>query len=77
MNPIKDTFELKQSIENIKGVSGSYLLISDLNEAMYNSNGNRKMVNDYITNHYSITMDTLFFGLSKKHSLRVRRLEKK
>ena len=76
MNPIKDTFELKQSIDNIKSVSGSYLLISDLNEAMYNGNENIKMVNDYITNHYSITMDTLFFGLSMKHPLRVRRLEK-
>ena len=77
MNPVKDTFELKQSIDNIKGASRSYLLISDLNEAMYNGNENRKMVNDYINNHYSITMDTLFFGLSKKHSLRVRRVEKK
>jgi len=77
MDGIKDTLELKQSIQNIKSIPASYLLISDLNEPMYDGNENKKMVNDYLTAHYIITLDTLFFGLSKNRPLRIRRLEKK
>ncbi len=74
---IKDTVELKQSIEKIKTNSASYLLISDLNLPKYKDNPNRKMVNDYLSSHYNITLDTLYFGASKTRSLRIRRLEKK
>jgi len=77
MNNIKDTVELNQSIKNIKSTSTSYLLISDLNEDKYKDNENRKMVNDYFNLHYRVTFDTLYFGLSKKRSLRIRRFEQK
>jgi uncharacterized membrane protein len=77
MNNIKDTVELSQSLKNMHSTSKSYLLISDLNEEKYKDNENRKMVNDYFNLHYAVTFDTLYFGLSKNRSLRIRRLEEK
>ncbi len=78
---VKDTVELKQSLSAIKCDvicnPPSYLLISDLNLEQYKDDPNRKMVNDYLSLHYNITFDTLYFGNSKTRSLRIRRLEKK
>ncbi len=72
---IRDTIELKKSIENINTNSKSYLLISDLNEAKEKDNPNRKMFNNYLATHYNTTLDTLYFGHSKTHALRIRRIE--
>ena len=74
---IKDTVELRQSIEGVNTPSGSYLLVSDLTEHQSIGNPNQKMVNDYLAAHYNITLDTLYFGRSKHYSFRIRRLEKK
>jgi hypothetical protein len=77
MNNVKDTFELKQSLNNINNTSGSYLLVSDLTEPKYKNDSNRRMFNDYVNRHYKITLDTLYFGNSKNSPLRIRRLETK
>jgi uncharacterized membrane protein len=74
---IKDTIELKRSIEKVSTTSGSYLLVSDLTEKQSIGNPNQKMVNDYLAAHYNISLDTLYFGRSKDYSFRIRRLEKK
>ena len=74
---IKDTLELKRSIEAVNTPSGSYLLVSDITEHQSIGNPNQKMVNDYLSTHYNITLDTLYFGRSRNFSLRIRRLEKK
>jgi 4-amino-4-deoxy-L-arabinose transferase-like glycosyltransferase len=76
MNNVKDTFELKQSLQQINTTSGSYLLVSDLTEPKYKNDSNRKMVNDYLNSHYTISLDTLYFGNSKNSPLRIRRLER-
>lgn len=77
---IKDTAELKQSLDSIaydnrQTSPASYLLISDLNLPKYHNDPNRIMVNNYLASHYNITLDTLYFGSSRTRSLRIRRLE--
>lgn len=72
---IKDTIELKQSIESINSSSKSYLLISDNTPYESTVNMNRQMLADYLKNHYCITLDTLYSGWSSD-PLRIMRLEK-
>ncbi len=74
---IKDTVELRRSLEGVATPPGSYILVSDLTERQSIDNPNQKMVNDYLASHYRITLDTLYFGRSKNYSFRIRRLEKK
>jgi len=74
---IKDTAELKQSIENIKPVPKFYILISDTTIYESSVNMNRKMVTDYLNNNYKITLDTLFYGWSKNMPIRIRSFENK
>jgi hypothetical protein len=76
ISDIKDTVELKQVIEGIPTPSRSYLLVSDLTEERYINEPNKKMVDSFLSSHYNITMDTLYFGRSKEYALRIRRLEK-
>ena len=74
---IKDETELNDLILSIKTYSNSYLLITDDNsEFLYSLNMNRKMFNDYISAHFTTTVDTLIFGESIEYFLRIRRLEK-
>lgn len=74
---IKDTTELKHSINVIETSSPSYLLISDLTHFESTVNMNRKMISDYLSQHYDITLDTLYVGWSNNMPLRIRRLQKK
>lgn len=74
---IKDTVELKQSIENIKPASNSYLLLSDTTSFESNVSMNRDMVSDYLIEHYNIILDTLFTGWAKDKALRIREFKKK
>lgn len=74
---INDTIELKQSFEKLNKLSDSYILISDLTEPQYSEDINRKMVNNFLTAHFNITLDSLYYGLSGFHALRIRRLENK
>jgi hypothetical protein len=74
---IKDTNELKMSIEKINTTSQSYLLITNRNEAFFKDDADIKIMNNYLPIHYNITMDTLFFGNNKNYPLRIRRLQKK
>lgn len=73
---IKDTLQLKQCIERINKSSVSYLFISDLTEYESTLDMNRKMIDEYLSSTYKITIDTLFLGRSKSSPLRIRRLEK-
>ncbi len=74
---IKDTVELRQSIESINTTSTSYLLVSD--RTIYESklNMNRTMVDDYLKTHYNIILDTLYYGMSETRPLRIRRFQVK
>jgi hypothetical protein len=72
---IKDTLEIKQEIEKIKGSPKSFIFISDLTEFEYKLNMNRKLVDEYFGNKYKISLDTLVFGFTKEGPLRIRRLE--
>lgn len=73
---IKDSVALKQSIDGIKTSSNSYLLISDTTIYEGKLDMNRKMVDNYLSDHYIISLDTLFYGWSKSSPLRIRRFEK-
>ncbi|MFI5185142.1 MAG: glycosyltransferase family 39 protein [Chitinophagales bacterium] len=75
---IKDTVELRRSIERIKTDSPTILLITDRNEAAFKENEDVKILNTYLAEHYNVALDTFYHGQGKKnYSLRVRRLEKK
>jgi len=74
---IKDSVELKQTIEKIATPSKSYLLISDNTPYEGTVNMNRPMITKYLQTHYFITLDTLFTGWSKYRPLQIRRFEKK
>lgn len=76
LGEIKDTLELKQSIEAVNTTTQSYLLVTDLAEQKYAADANRKIINDYLNAHYTISLDTLFYGRSKDRPLRIRRLQK-
>jgi uncharacterized membrane protein len=74
---IKDTSDLRESIQHINTTSTTYILISDDRVGyLYTLNMNRKMVDDYLNNNYKTTLDTLCFGKSKNYYLRVRRIER-
>jgi hypothetical protein len=75
LGEIKDTVELKRSMEKTPSTTGSYLLITDLAEQKYADDPARKIINDYLNSHYTISFDTLFFGKSNERPLRIRRLE--
>ncbi len=77
MKSLKDTFELKQSIDKIKHISNSFLFVSDPVESPYVQELSRKDVDLYLNNNYNVTFDTLFYGRSKNFPLRIRRIEKK
>lgn len=73
---INDTANLKQTIEKKYGTEKSYLLVSDDNRKnSMHLNMNREMIDNYLSTHYKITLDTLNYGRSKNQYLRVRRLE--
>jgi hypothetical protein len=73
---IKDTLELKYSIDRISNKSTSYLLITDdLTNYLGHINMNRLMVDNYFNLHYIITKDTLFYNKKGDAFLRIRRLE--
>ena len=74
---IHDTNELKQSIENAKSSTTSYIMISDTTVFESRVNMNRKMVTNYIAQHYKITLDTLIYGWAKERPLRIMSFEKK
>jgi hypothetical protein len=75
---IKDTSELKQVMAAIKTKSDSYLLVSDdIADFAYSVNFNRKMINNYLSAQYKITLDTLCYGEGPDFYLRIRRLETK
>ncbi len=74
---IKDTIQLKQSIERINTASPSYLLVTNRNEIFFKDAADIKMLNSYLPRHYFITMDTLFYGYNKTYPIRIRRLQKK
>jgi 4-amino-4-deoxy-L-arabinose transferase-like glycosyltransferase len=72
---IEDTIQLKQAIERAGNSSGSYLLITNRNDARFENEADIKVLNAYLSVHYTITTDTLFSG--KYNPLRVRRMNKK
>lgn len=74
---IKDTSDLKTSIEMANPMSKSYILINDRTESRFEKDTDIKMLNNYLPTHYHITLDTLFYGHNKNFPLRIRRLEKK
>jgi hypothetical protein len=74
---IRDTNELKQSIQNIKTTSNSYLMLSDTTIYEGYLDMHRQMVQDYLYSHYNVTLDTLFYGWSNINPLRIWRFEKK
>jgi uncharacterized membrane protein len=72
---IKDTLEIRHSIEKVNSVSGTYILISDDRAGyLYNVNMNREMVDEYLRINYKTSLDTLYFGRSKTYYLRIRRI---
>ena len=73
---IKDTNELKRSIENIKPTSNSYIMLSDTTLFESDVRMNREMVDEFIKEHYNIILDTLYMGWGKEKSLRVMEFEK-
>lgn len=73
----KDTVQLRQSLERINTPSRTYLLITNRNETHFINDADIKLLNNYLPEHYNITLDTLFYGLNKSYPLRIRRLEKK
>jgi hypothetical protein len=73
MDNVKDTAELKHCIDSTRTGSRSFLLISDFTEPRYKDDENRKMVNEYLNSHYTLSFDTLYYGASKHRSLRIRR----
>lgn len=76
MDNVQDTFQLKESLNKINTTSRSYLLVSDYAQRSINKNENREMVNNYLSLHYQITLDTLYKGRSKDKPLRIMRLQK-
>ena len=66
---IKDTVELKQSINPAKINSKSYLLISDTTSYEYQVNMNRKMISNYLNHHYNQVLDSFLLGNGKEKSL--------
>ncbi|MEI8060087.1 MAG: hypothetical protein WCG67_08020, partial [Ferruginibacter sp.] len=77
LSKIKDTTNFKQSIEIANPMSKTYLLINDRTEQYLENDSDIKMLNHYISTHYHIILDTLFYGHSEHFPLRIRRLEKK
>ena len=77
LSKIKDTLDLRQSIERANPNSKSYLLITDRTQPNFENDADVKMLNSYLPDHYHITLDTLFYGHTKDFPLRIRRLEKK
>lgn len=73
---IKDTDELRESIERIKTTSNSYIMLSDTTVFESDVTMNREMVNEFINEHYHVTLDTLYRGWGKEKSLRIREFEK-
>ena len=74
---MQDTNDLKQYIENAKSSTSSYIMISDTTEFESRVNMNRKLVSNYIDEHYKITLDTLIYGWGKERPLRIMSFEKK
>ncbi len=77
MSKIKDTLELSRAMEKINTSAKSCILITDRMEPRFQNDADLKILNGYLTSHYNITFDTVFYGHSKSWPLRIRRLEKK
>jgi len=75
LSKIKDSTEFKTAMDRINAEPGSYLLITNRSEPHFANDPDIKMLNTYLPLHYTVTIDTLFYG--KLNSLRVRRLIKK
>ena len=73
---MKDTVELKKSINPANISSKSYLLISDTTSYEGLVNMNRKMISNYLNDHYKKVLDTFLLGNGKEKSLRIRRFDK-
>jgi hypothetical protein len=68
---LKDTFQLKHGIENAGNSSKEYILISDTTLYEGTLNMNREMISNYIYSHYNVSLDTLFYGCSRRKPLRI------
>ena len=61
---IKDTMELKQAINaQIKTDSKSYLLISDLTLFESTVDMNRKIITDYLSHNYKISLGYILYRI--------------
>jgi hypothetical protein len=74
---IEDTLQLKNAIDNAGHNSKSYILVSDTTVYEGVLYMNRKMISNYIYDHYRVSLDTLFYGRSKKRPLRIMNFERK
>jgi uncharacterized membrane protein len=73
---LRDSLEVRLSFDKAVAGSKSFIVISDDNIGyLYSLNMNRKLVNDFIGNNYTASLDTLFYGRSRLYCLRVRRLQ--
>jgi mannosyltransferase len=73
---INDTTELKKTIEKINSPTKSYLMMTcDPTGFDHPVNMSPQIVNEYLRNNYTITLDTFLLGENKKYTLRIRRLE--
>ncbi len=73
---ITDSIQLQKILFNAIGASPSALIVSNYTDAKSVNSPGQLMFNNFLNAHYKISLDTLYFGRSKNHSLRIRRLEK-
>ena len=72
---IKDTNQLKQSMNPVTEHCKSYIFLSDTTKYEGLQNMNRKMISNYLDEHYNLVLDTFLIGYGKEKSLRIRRFE--
>lgn len=78
LKSIKDTIELQSVLDRLDLKTKSYFLISDDKmEYAYNINFNRAMVNNYLSAHFNISLDSMYYTKVSDSYIRIRRLEKK
>jgi len=73
---IYDTLELKKAIQKINSLTKSYILLTDKSDGYkYNLQMDEQMIDQCLRSNYNVTLDTIFLGENKNHTLRVRRLQ--
>lgn len=73
---ISDTNELDTIFHDLETETGSYILLTDdFNSYLYSINMNRDIIDEYLDNHFKISLDTIFRGNDDRY-LRIRRLYK-